>query len=114
MSQLDRQLVFGGAYGSSVEASLGPLAGWTQDNGETSRGGGERAAAQSAEAALHATFGNEASSAWFMPFNMEPPEIGAELGVGGVGGLDGFAGMFGNGGMTPNGSGLGGMHHGGH
>ena len=111
MSQLDRQLVFGGAYGNSVEASLGPL-GWAQDNGESSRDG-ERAAGQASDAALQAAFGNEASSAWFMPFNMEPPEIGADLGVGGVGGLDAFAGMFGNGGMTPNGSGLGGMHHGG-
>ncbi len=113
MSQLDRQLVFGGAYGNSVEANIGSLAGWAQDNGESSRDG-ERAGGQSADAALQAAFGNEASSAWFMPFNMEPPEIGAELGVGGVGNLDGFGGMFGNGGMTPNGSGLGGMHHGGH
>jgi hypothetical protein len=60
-----------------------------------------------ADAALHAAFG-EPSSAWFMPFNMEPPELGPEgMGVaGGMGaGLDGFASMFGGGG------GGGGMHH---
>lgn len=52
--------------------------------------------------------GQEASSAWFMPFNMEPPEMSHDLGLS-VGGLDAFAGMFsghgngGNSGMTtPN------------
>ncbi|KAK3332531.1 fungal-specific transcription factor domain-containing protein [Cercophora scortea] len=61
-----------------------------------------------ADTALHAAFGGESTSAWFMPFNMEPPEIG-DMGVGGVGSLDGFASMFANGGMSTNG-----MHHGGH
>ncbi|KAK6207556.1 fungal specific transcription factor [Colletotrichum tabaci] len=37
--------------------------------------------------------GQEASTAWFMPFNMEPPEIGQDMGMG----LDGFGNMFGNG-----------------
>ncbi|TDZ31829.1 putative transcriptional regulatory protein [Colletotrichum spinosum] len=37
--------------------------------------------------------GQEASSAWFMPFNMEPPEIGQDLGLS----LDGFGNVFGNG-----------------
>lgn len=121
LSQLDRQLVFG-AYGNSIDPSLSSLAGWThQDAGESGRGGGgggEGARRQSsnnphasADAALQAAFGHDASSAWFMPFNMEPPEIG-DLNVGGVGSLDGFASMFGNGGMaTPSGMG-GGMHRG--
>ena len=116
MSQLDRQLVFG-AYGNSVDPGIS-LAGWAQDNGESSREGergghghghGPAHGGGAADAALHAAFGGEASSAWFMPFNMEPPEIGADLGVGGVSNLDGFASMFGNGGMS-----AGGMHHGGH
>ncbi|KAF6830037.1 zinc finger transcription factor 1 [Colletotrichum plurivorum] len=37
--------------------------------------------------------GQEASSAWFMPFNMEPPEIGQDMGMN----LDGFGNMFSNG-----------------
>ncbi|KAK5652505.1 hypothetical protein OQA88_10410 [Cercophora sp. LCS_1] len=115
MSQLDRQLVFG-AYGNGVDPGLSSLAGWPQDNGESSREGerGGRGHGRGhahthghghggpTEAALHAAFSNEPSSAWFMPFNMEPPEIGADMGVG-VGNMDGFANMFG-----------GGMHHGGH
>jgi len=126
LSQLDRQLVFG-AYGNSMDPSIGSLAGWGthQDGGgggESSRGDSARRQSTaannnnntnphaSADAALQAAFGHDASSAWFMPFNMEPPEIG-DLNVGGVGSLDGFASMFGNGGMaTP--SGLGGMHGG--
>ncbi|KAB5570472.1 fungal-specific transcription factor domain-containing protein [Coniochaeta sp. 2T2.1] len=109
LSQLDRQLVFG-AYGNSIDPSLSSLAGWGgahQDaGGEGSRDGqGRRQSTAtnnnnnphaSADAALQAAFGHDASSAWFMPFNMEPPEIG-DLNVGGVGSLDGFASMFGNG-----------------
>ena len=109
LPQLDRQLVFG-AYGNSVDHGIGALAGWAQDGGESNRQGGEGRSGSvsnghSADAALHAAFGNEASSAWFMPFNMEPPELGADLGVGSVGNLDGFVDMF-SGGMG------GGMHHG--
>ncbi|KAL2021043.1 hypothetical protein VTK56DRAFT_7698 [Thermocarpiscus australiensis] len=123
MSRLDRQLVFG-AYGAAVDPGLGPLAaGWAAAEG--GGGGGDGAgrdgrhghghghghghAGTTDAAALHAAFG-EPTSAWFMPFNMEPPEIGSDLGMGGAGGgagggggLDGFASMFG-----------GGMHHGGH
>jgi hypothetical protein len=119
LSQLDRQLVFG-AYGNSIDPSLSSLGGWGhQDGGESSRGEGGRGRHQasnnphaSAEAALQAAFGHDASSAWFMPFNIEPPEIG-DMGIGGVGSLDGFASMFGNGGMaTPSGR-MGGMHRGG-
>lgn len=42
--------------------------------------------------------GGEASSAWFMPFNMEPPEIG-DMGLN----MDAFGGMFGTGGGPPPG-----------
>lgn len=116
LSQLDRQLVFG-AYGNSMDPSLGPLAGWA--NAETrqneaaasARARRQSSAHANAEAALQAAFGPDASSAWFMPFNMEPPEIG-DLGVGGVGSLDAFANMFGNGGMATSGGGMGGMHRG--
>jgi hypothetical protein len=48
--------------------------------------------------------GPEASSAWFMPFNMEPPEMGQEPGFN-MGGIDPFTGVFGAGGSglaTPN------------
>ncbi|KAK3375353.1 fungal-specific transcription factor domain-containing protein [Podospora didyma] len=120
MSQLDRQLVFG-AYGNGVDPGLSSLAGWPQDNGESSRDGdrsrghghghghshshGHGGASGPSDAALHAAFGNEPSSAWFMPFNMEPPEIGTDMG--GVGSLDGFASMFGNSGMHHGGGGGG-------
>ncbi|KAK4163437.1 fungal-specific transcription factor domain-containing protein [Cladorrhinum sp. PSN259] len=133
LPQLDRQLVFG-AYGNSVDPGLNSLAGWgpPQEHGDGGRdhhghGHGSRHGAGRGggggghhghhgghhDAALHAAFG-EPSSAWFMPFNMEPPEIGSDLGVGGVGGLDGFASMFGGmgGGGGGAGAGSGGMHHG--
>ena len=47
--------------------------------------------------------GAEASSAWFMPFNMEPPEMGRDSGFN-MGGGDPFAGMFsgGSGLATPD------------
>lgn len=113
LPQLDRQLVFG-AYGVD-HPGMGSLAGWAQEHGDGANREREHprhvhrhSHGHVQDAALHAAFG-EPSSAWFMPFNMEPPEIGADLGVGGVGSLDGFASMFGNGGM-----GGGGMHHGGH
>ncbi|KAK4235452.1 hypothetical protein C8A03DRAFT_36691 [Achaetomium macrosporum] len=121
MSRLDRQLVFG-AYGVSGHAvdhphhphGLGSLAGAGWPGGGDGPGPDGRDARHThhghhphpADAALHAAFG-EPSSAWFMPFNMEPPEIGPDsLGVGGGlgGALDGFANLFGAGGG-------GGMHH---
>ena len=131
MSRLDRQLVFG-AYGGphSVDhpGLAGSLAGWAAAGGDGDEGGGPVSAVaaamggggrgahhgHAADAALHAAFG-EPSSAWFMPFNMEPPEIGSDLGVGGGGlggGLDGFASMFGGGGGGVGGMSAGGMHHG--
>ena len=124
LPQLDRQLVFG-AYGNGVDPGVN-LAGWSQQDGgadggrqgggEGGRGSGSQAGGNgngngghmaAADAALHAAFAHEPSSAWFMPFNMEPPELGAELGVG----LDGFVDMFG-GSMSTASGGMGGMHHG--
>lgn len=130
MSQLDRQLVFGGAYGGD---GVG-VAGWpsTDERGRHHQLAMERRQqmqqqqqAQHEAAALHhhqhgghqqhhhghhhgggvfGGAGGESSSAWFMPFNMEPPEIGGEGVPGGLG-LDGLAGLFGGGGG-------GGMGHG--
>ncbi|KAL2126282.1 hypothetical protein VTI74DRAFT_1266 [Chaetomium olivicolor] len=123
MSRLDRQLVFGayGGHSHAVEHSslaAGSLAGWTgaadgpdgrdphrrstghhpgHGHGHHPHAGGHHHQ-HPANAALHAAFG-EPSSAWFMPFNMEPPELGPEAALGVVGGLDGFGGMFGGGGM---------------
>ncbi|KAM0271664.1 hypothetical protein ACHAQH_008999 [Verticillium albo-atrum] len=45
--------------------------------------------------------GQEASSAWFMPFNMEPPELGQDMGLN----LDNFTGIFGGAMGTPGGMG---------
>jgi hypothetical protein len=52
---------------------------------------------------LHDVSSQEASSAWFMPFNVEPPDISQDMGFGG-GNRDAFAGMFsgGSGMTTPN------------
>jgi hypothetical protein len=52
---------------------------------------------------LHDVSGQEASSAWFMPFNMEPPEISQDMNFG-SNGRDAFANMFngGSGMTTPN------------
>lgn len=48
----------------------------------------------------------EPSSAWFMPFNMEPPELSQDLN--GMGGLEPFGGMFSpGGGVHTPGGGLG-------
>jgi hypothetical protein len=146
LSQLDRQLVFnayGGMDPGAHSARMNSVAGWPVDGsglpagrgvaearrsaaaaaaaaaavqGQHGGGGGGGGGPASAADSLSAVFGGEASSAWFMPFNMEPPEIGHDLSLGGAGGgLDGFAGMFaGNGGMgTPtNGVLGGGMHRG--
>jgi len=135
LPQLDRQLVFG-AYGGMDAAGLNGQnvldgMGWDglprQDghgSGSAAPRGGQGAAAaaaagegaagrSSAADAMHAfSHGHEASSAWFMPFNVEPPEIGQDLGSG-MGNLDQIANMFGTGGMTTPG-GMGGLHHNGH
>jgi len=127
LPQLDRQLVFG-AYGQmdpniNNQSVLDGM-GWDGLPSREGHGGGgaqrgsqhsnaDDGAAQAgrvdaaAADAMHSFgHGQEASSAWFMPFNMEPPEIGQDMSN-----LDQFANMFGGGnGMTTPG-GLGGLHH---
>ena len=116
LGQLDRQLVFGAYAGidssSSNHSNLNNLnnGGFSQNfwegvdlngmNPSTAANGfmngGDGSGASS----------NEASSAWFMPFNMDPPEIGNEN----LGGLFGEAGMgmgFGGGSSFSN---QGGQH----
>jgi len=59
-----------------------------------------------------AGFGQEASSAWFMPFNMEPPELGHDLGMG-MSNLDSLTSMFGGGSMAASSpTGMNGLRHG--
>lgn len=60
LPQLDRQLVFG-AYANMDPASQGMIEGQGWDMHDM--GGG---------------MGTEPTSAWFMPFNMEPPDLGHE------------------------------------
>ncbi|SPO02776.1 related to nitrate assimilation regulatory protein nirA [Cephalotrichum gorgonifer] len=121
---LDRQMVFG-AY--SMDPGGVPNAG-SLDPVEWERLARSRAQAQAeghrrgippgagrmgyAGGARHpletmAAFGPEASTAWFMPFNMEPPELGHDLGMG----LDGLGNMFGGGGSA-GGGGVNGIRHG--
>ncbi|PKS12662.1 hypothetical protein jhhlp_000870 [Lomentospora prolificans] len=131
---LDRQMVFG-AY--SMEPNLGTSGGSMLDGvdwerlARHARGlpeghparrripgrlnlnsgmGGAAAARQGIEAM--AGFGQEASSAWFMPFNMEPPELGHDLGMG-VSNLDSLTSMFGGGSISASSpTGMSGLRHG--
>jgi hypothetical protein len=85
LPQLDRQLVFG-AYAGMDPSALNPPGmgdipnGWDmQMNGMTG-------------------FVTEPSSAWFMPFNMQPPEIGHESDIfNTIGGAEAGYGLHGNG-----------------
>lgn len=112
LPQLDRQLVFGayagmdpgGMHGQSL---LAGMTDWGGNGGGAGAGPGRTSAGQSSGVMPAA----DASSAWFMPFNMEPPELGQDVG-GGMGNLDGFVGMFGNGGMSTPSRTMGGLHHG--
>ncbi|CRK41478.1 hypothetical protein BN1723_005156 [Verticillium longisporum] len=84
----------------------------TQQGRMNSLGGMQRHAQhQQAQQQPFATFGSmggqEASSAWFMPFNMEPPELGQDMGLN----LDNFTGIFGGAMGTPGG--MGARHPGG-
>ncbi|KAI0128420.1 zinc finger transcription factor 1 [Xylariales sp. AK1849] len=103
LPQLDRQLVFnayGGMDPTSISgpeglmdwdalASAGGNAGGNVSHGR--EGGGD---------GLPHGFSAEPSSAWFMPFNLEAPDLGHDVGGhGGMGGVDGF-GMFSPGGMA--------------
>ncbi|KAH9884454.1 zinc finger transcription factor 1 [Xylariomycetidae sp. FL2044] len=134
LPQLDRQLVFNAYGGLDPTTISGPealmdwdaLAGNGHGHGANGGGGGAGNASGSGAAGgsregggghihhhhhhhdgLPPGFVHEPSSAWFMPFNMEPPEMGHDLG-GGMGGVDGF-GLFSPGGVnTPGGGGGGG------
>jgi hypothetical protein len=135
LQPLDRQLVFGaysmeqGGMGSQ-QSMLDGVSEWDGIPGHTHRvqgghgGDGSRARLRARSSmngghgrghghqqdSLNSAFGGqEASSAWFMPFNMEPPEITQDMGLG-MGTLDAFGNMFGGGMATPGGN-LGGLHH---
>ncbi|KAI2618659.1 zinc finger transcription factor 1 [Hypomontagnella submonticulosa] len=116
LPQLDRQLVFNAYGGLDPSTISGPEAAMDWDalagNGSgTSRGhntNGSNIGSGDGPGHHHdglpGGFVAEPSSAWFMPFNMEPPELGQELG--GMGGVDGF-GLFSPGGVHTPGAGLG-------
>ncbi|GAP89679.1 putative zinc finger transcription factor 1 [Rosellinia necatrix] len=105
LPQLDRQLVFNAYGGLDPTTMNGPeaLMDWDALAGHASSagggGGGTNGVSVSRDDSgghdsLPAGFVSEPSSAWFMPFNMEPPELGQDLGNGMV---DTF-GMFSPGG----------------
>ncbi|KAF5686438.1 NirA-like nitrate assimilation regulatory protein [Fusarium denticulatum] len=116
---LDRQFVFGGY---SLDASTGLGGGqdimsgldWDAVASGTHPDGGLQGRRSTAKAGMNGqaagmadgagVSGPEASSAWFMPFNMEPPEMGSDPGFN-MGGIDPFTGVFGGGSSglaTPN------------
>ncbi|KAI0396908.1 fungal-specific transcription factor [Xylariaceae sp. FL0594] len=104
LPQLDRQLVFNAYGGLDPTTISGPeaLMDWDALAGHTTgaSGGGSATGVNGTRVergghdVLPAGFVREPSSAWFMPFNMEPPELGQDLGNGMV---DTF-GMFSPGG----------------
>lgn len=147
MPQLDRQLVFN-AYGGLDPTTLGTsdwdalagtataTAGHNQNSDRSGGGTGNDDDNGSLDSILGA-FSAEPSSAWFMPFNMEPPEIGGHdfglgvagmassgngvgmsMGVGGGntvgGGMDPLSGLFSPSLQTPGGGGGLGLRRGGH
>lgn len=92
LPQLDRQLVFN-AYGGLDPATIsGPeaLMDWDalagHPAGADGAGNTNGSSASRNETAVHdglpPNFSREPTSAWFMPFNMEPPELGQDLGNG--------------------------------
>ena len=133
LPQLDRQLVFNAYGGLDPTTPLGgsstndPLLDWDAAlNGGGGGGANGRAGGGDGghhqhhngnnnhhnhhnhhhDGGLPGGFVAEPSSAWFMPFNMEPPELGQDLNGGGMGGgLDPFSAMFSPGGVhTPGGT----------
>ncbi|OLN81634.1 putative transcriptional regulatory protein C1327.01c-like protein 4 [Colletotrichum chlorophyti] len=109
LQPLDRQLVFG-AY-SMDPGSMSQFEGMDWDGMSTNAQGAPEAHREGPRSRTHrggnhngmggplngqgdgmGFGGQEASSAWFMPFNMEPPEIGQDMGLN----LDGFGNMFGS------------------
>lgn len=120
LPQLDRQLVFNAYGGLDPTTPLGgghdPLMDWDPLNGRSSEGSGggqhhnhnhnhnhhNHNHNHNADGLPGGFIAAEPSSAWFMPFNMEPPELGQDLN--GMSGLDPFGGMFSPGGVhTPSG-----------
>ncbi|KAH6984948.1 fungal-specific transcription factor domain-containing protein [Ilyonectria sp. MPI-CAGE-AT-0026] len=128
LQPLDRQLVFGGYSMDSVDglpSGQNMMDGVDWDSiaagAQNGRGShGRRASVKNGingqapgpvDGTAHFN-GQDASSAWFMPFNLEPPEMSQDLCLG-VGNVDPFAGMFNGGGSglaTPNP--LSGLQHG--
>jgi hypothetical protein len=94
MPQLDRQLVFG-AYAGMDPSAL---------NAQNMLDGGNTWDMQMG--GMTGGYGAEPSSAWFMPFNMEPPEIGQDTDIfGNLGSTgSGYGGMP----INNNGNGMGG------
>ncbi|KAI1333797.1 zinc finger transcription factor 1 [Xylariaceae sp. FL0016] len=114
LPQLDRQLVFNAYGGLDPTTISGPeaLMDWdalagnghgTGGNGNANGSNSNSGEGGSGHEGLPAAFGAEQSSAWFLPFNMEPPEMSHDLGSGMV---DGFN-MFSPGGVHTPGAGLG-------
>ncbi|WKT53924.1 hypothetical protein QSH57_004508 [Fusarium oxysporum f. sp. vasinfectum] len=116
---LDRQLVYGG-YSMDASTGLGGdqdmMSGldWDTVASGAQPDGGLQGRPSNVKAGMHGQSagmadgaglsGPEASSAWFMPFNMEPPDMDQDPGFN-MGGIDPFTGVFGGGGSglaTPN------------
>ena len=91
LPQLDRQLVFG-AYAGLDPSSL---------NSQNMLDGGNTWDMQMG--GMASGFGAEPSSAWFMPFNMEPPEIGQDADIFSNLGGTGYRGVP----INNNGNGMG-------
>lgn len=115
LQPLDRQLVFGG-YSMDTSAGLASgqnmmdnidweslAAGAPGDRGMHGRRDSAKAGMNGSVTGSSGTDffnGPEASSAWFMPFNLEPPEMTQDPGLS-MGNVDPFAGMFGGGDNNP-------------
>ncbi|ORY69877.1 zinc finger transcription factor 1 [Pseudomassariella vexata] len=97
LPQLDRQLIFG-AYGGMDPTSIsGPEAimDWDALAGNTAGGANSGDGGPGPESVHHGGFSAQPSSAWFLPFNMEPPELDHD-----VSGLDFAGGIFSPGAMA--------------
>lgn len=124
MQPLDRQLVFGG-YSmepgniSTMQNMMTGMGGWN----DASNNGGLRDAKGAVSDAgytqdqphamanhqMSGLNGDEASSAWFMPFNMEPPDANQDIHDGAA---DVLSSMFRGGNEMSNPNELGGLQHG--
>lgn len=110
----------GGIDPTTAAAMMDGIPGWEgpengAGNGREARtgggGGGPGGGADGSHNNPHHTVfghGHDANAAWFMPFNMDPPEVGD---VGGLAsGIDGFGSMFGAAGNGRGGVGGAGTH----